>query len=351
MQEYINLGHMKEDPADVQARELEIFLPHHCVIKADSETTRLRVVFDGSARGTRGLSLNNALLVGPTVQDDLFSITARFRTHRYVFTGDIEKMYRQIKIMKSQTHLQKILWRDSPHQPLKTFTLQTVTYGTASALYLATRTLAQLAQDDGVKFPLAAEVINKDFYVDDVLTGADTLTEALELRNQLIQLCSAGKFKLRKWCANHLALLNDLPLENLGEIHKFTHEGNNGLTKTLGTYWQPRDDELHYTMRPLLSNTNNWTKRSMVSEMARLFDPLGLIGPVVVQAKILVRELWREKLDWDAQLPDNYHLKWVSYYNHLADVNNIRIPRRVIQVTERTDLQLHIFCDASEAAY
>jgi len=350
MQEYINLGHMKEDTAEVQCHELEVFLPHHCVIKADSETTRLRVVFDGSARGTKGMSLNNALLVGPTVQDDLFSITARFRTHRYVFTGDIEKMYRQIKIMKSQTHLQKIFWRDSPHQPLKTFTLQTVTYGTSSASYLATRTLAQLAQDDGVMFPLAAGIINKDFYVDDVLTGADTLTEALELRNQLIQLCNGGKFKLRKWCANHPDLLNNLSPEDLGEIHKFTHEGSNGLTKTLGTYWQPRDDELHYTMRSF-SSTNAWTKRNMVSEMARLFDPLGLIGPVVVRAKILVRELWREKLNWDTQLPDSHQRNWASYYNQLADVNKIRIPRRVIQVTEPIDLQLHIFCDASEAAY
>jgi len=225
MQEYIKLGHIKEDTAEVQAHELEV--PHHCIIKADSETTRLLVVFDGSARGTSDLSLNNTLLVGPTVQGDLFSITARFRTHRYVLTGDIEKMYRQIKIMKSQTHLKKVFWRDSSHQPLNTFILQTVTYGTSSASYLATRALTQLTQDDGVQYPLAVEVINKDFYVDDVLTSADTLTEALELRNQLILLCNGSKFKFRKWCANHPALLNNLLPEYLGEIHKFTHEGYN----------------------------------------------------------------------------------------------------------------------------
>ncbi|CAI6376545.1 unnamed protein product [Macrosiphum euphorbiae] len=166
------------------------------------------------------------------------------------------------------------------------------------------------------EFPLAATAVSKDFYVDDVLTGADTLAEALELRDQLIQLCDGGKFKLRKWCANHPSLLKNLPPEDLGEIHKFTHERNSSSTKTLGTYWQPRDDEIHYTMR-LFNDTNTWTKHRMVSEMARLFDPLGLIGPVVVQAKIL----------------------------------EIRIPRRIIQVSEPTDLQLHIFCDASEAAY
>lgn len=89
--------------------------------------------------------------------------------------------------MKSQTHLQRIFWRESPEQPLKVFTLQTVTYGTSSASYLATLTLTQLAQDDSDKLPLAARAVSKDFYVDDVLTGADTLSEALELRDQLIQ--------------------------------------------------------------------------------------------------------------------------------------------------------------------
>jgi len=110
----------------------------------------------------------------------------------------MEKMYRQIRIMESQAHLQRIFWRESPEQPLKVFTLQTVTYGTSSASYLATRTLAQLAQDDGFKFPLAATSVSKDFYVDDVPTGAGTLTEALELRDRLIQLCDGGKFKLHE---------------------------------------------------------------------------------------------------------------------------------------------------------
>jgi len=136
----------------------------------------------------------------------------------------MEKMYRQIRIMESQTPLRKTFCRESPQQPLKVFTLQTITYGTSSVSYLATRTLAQLAQDDCIKFPLVAGVVNKDFYVDDMLTSADTLTEVLELRDKLIQLCDGGKFKLRKWCANHPSLIDNLPSEDLGEIHKFTHE-------------------------------------------------------------------------------------------------------------------------------
>ncbi|CAI6346439.1 unnamed protein product [Macrosiphum euphorbiae] len=107
----------------------------------------------------------------------------------------------------------------------------------------------------------------------------------------------------------------------------------------------------YITLMRLFNDTNTWTKLRMVSEMARLFDPLGLIGPVVVQAKILVVELWCEKIGWDTKLPDIHHKKWEGYYNHLIYVKEIRINRRVLQVSEPTDLQLHIFCDASEAAY
>jgi len=229
IQEYINLEHMKEDTAEVQAHELEVFLPHHCVIKTDSETTRLRV-FDGFARGTRGLSLNNALLVGLTVQDDIFNHCMVQNSPICLHRGHRENVSAN-KNNEVTKPTYKKYYGETARTNLRTFKLQTITYGTSSASYSATRTLAQIAQDDGIKFPLATEVINKNLYRDDVLTGVDTLTETLELRNQLIQLCNGGKFK---WCANHTALLNNLPPEDLGEIHKYTHEGNNGLTK----YWQ-----------------------------------------------------------------------------------------------------------------
>lgn len=96
----------------------------------------MRVVFDGSCKTTGGRSFNDIQLVGPVVQDDLFSILLRFRYNAFVVTGDIEKMYRQI-----ERHLQLILWRDKSTQPIKIFQLNTVTYGTASAPFLSTRCL------------------------------------------------------------------------------------------------------------------------------------------------------------------------------------------------------------------
>ena len=111
-------------------------MPHHAVVKEDSLTTKVRVVFDGSARSSSGISLNDALMVGPTLQDDLFSQLLRFRSRKYALTADMEKMYHQIRVHPEDALYKKILYRANPNEPVKTYTLNTVTYGTACASYL-----------------------------------------------------------------------------------------------------------------------------------------------------------------------------------------------------------------------
>lgn len=143
MSEYENLGHMSlnEEPSDISSKFPNFFLPHHGVIRESSLTTKLRTVFDASAKTSTGVSLNDLQMIGPTVQEDLTSILLRFRQHKYVVTGDIEKMYRAIELHPSQRSLQQIIFRTKPSDPLNTFTLNTLTYGTSSAPYLATKCL------------------------------------------------------------------------------------------------------------------------------------------------------------------------------------------------------------------
>jgi hypothetical protein len=212
IQEYIDLGHMKlSEPATEPDASNEYFLPHHAIIKPDSSTTKLRVVFDASAKSSTGLSLNDVIKVGATIQQELFEILLRFRKYQYAFTSDIGKMYRQVLIHEDHHKLQQILWRNDPFQEISAFSLKTVTYGTASAPFLATRALQQLAEDEQSKFPIAAITTKNDFYVDDVLSGANSLPEALELQSQLINLLKLGGFELHKWCANTPALLSNVP--------------------------------------------------------------------------------------------------------------------------------------------
>ncbi|XP_076289808.1 uncharacterized protein LOC143213640 [Lasioglossum baleicum] len=165
--EYRVLGHMKQ-VTTIQTPGF--YLPHHAVFKPTSSTTKIRIVFDGSAKTNTNISLNDTLRIGPTLQDDIFSLLLRFRMHAYVITADIEKMYRQFLVRPEDRAFQRILWRD-PNEDIKTYELTTVTFGLAPAPYLAIRCLHQLANDEERDFPEAAARIKQDLYVDDLLTA------------------------------------------------------------------------------------------------------------------------------------------------------------------------------------
>ncbi|XP_062714097.1 uncharacterized protein LOC134290889 [Aedes albopictus] len=147
--EYQALGHMREIDPNERDCKSRYYVPHHAVIKMDSTTTKLRTVFDASCRSKSGLSLNDVLLVSPTVQDTLVTIVIRFRITEFVVSAYIEKMYRQVLVSEQDQPLTRIVWRDHPDLPLKIYQLLTVTYGTSCAPFLAVRTLQKLADDEG----------------------------------------------------------------------------------------------------------------------------------------------------------------------------------------------------------
>ncbi|XP_037931078.1 uncharacterized protein LOC119665895 [Teleopsis dalmanni] len=252
LDEYEKLGHMIEIDIE-RIMSPHYFIPHHCVLKPDSTTTKLRVVFDASSKTTSGQSLNDLLYIGPPVQSELLSILLRFRLPRYVFTTDIEKMYRQILVHPEDRQCQLIVWRNEPRIP----------------------------HDD------------------------------LEV---------------------------NLDLEN-----------NNDTTKTLGLSWCPKSDSLCVKVK--LEPVCSTTKRSATSDLAWLFDPLGLLSPVVVMAKIFIQELWNLKMDWDEKLPTELHKQWLEFRNNLTKVNCLQISRHIFKGEVPANIQLHIFTDASEKAY
>ncbi|GBO20704.1 hypothetical protein AVEN_228866-1 [Araneus ventricosus] len=271
MKEYEGLGHMQKiDNSD----NLKYVMPHHGVYRADSSTTKLRVVFDACAASTSGVSLNNCLLEGGVVQDDLFSILLRFRKHQVAFTADVKKMYRQIWVNPDQCNFQCILWKNRSCEEPSLYKLLTVMYGTKSAPYLAIRVLNQLATDERKEFPLASAVALKDFYVDDVLSGADNVSSALKLQQELISLLKAGGMELHKWCANNEMLLGNVPTEDQG--YQFG-DSDKDTVKTLGLRWNPKKDCFNFT---ITSSVSVPTKRTVLADIAKLFDPLGFLGPV-----------------------------------------------------------------------
>ncbi|XP_029156084.1 uncharacterized protein LOC114928878 [Nylanderia fulva] len=180
MKEYEDLKHMTLVTCSTTSNQ-STYLPHHGVLKESSATTKLRVVFNGSQRTRTGDSLNAHLMTGANLLPALPNVLLRWRQHQYVFVADIEKMYRQILVHPDDCKFQTILWRHSTDDEVREYQLRTVTYGLACAPFLAIRTLRQLATDEEEQFPRGAVDLRRDCYVDDVVTGSNTLNDAIAL--------------------------------------------------------------------------------------------------------------------------------------------------------------------------
>ncbi|CAH2100530.1 unnamed protein product [Euphydryas editha] len=281
MNDYLNLGHMSPCHPSTFANKPHFYIPHHGIFKAGSD--KLRTVFDGSSKSSNGVSLNDCLHTGPALQQDVVDIIMSFRTHPVVFSTDIRKMFRNILIHPDQRQYQLIL----------TYALNTVTYGLRSSPYHAIRTLLQLADDEGHRFPQAAQVLRNSIFVDDILCGHDSVESAQVLQTELINLLALGGFQLSKWTSNSPQLLEQFP-----------------------------DDQC---------------------DMPKDFD----ISP----ESNTIKKLWLLKLGWDEPTPDEARTEWQHISQDLPQLSNLRLPRHICKYKPTSTYSLHGFADASEAGY
>ncbi|XP_058816896.1 uncharacterized protein LOC131680194 [Topomyia yanbarensis] len=293
MEEYLHLGHMRKVEEVATDSVKRCYLPHHPVVKDSSTTTKVRVVFDASCKTSSGLSLNDVLLVGSVIQEDLRSIILRSRTKQIMLVSDVEKMFRQINVCPEDRPLQCILWRNSSAEEISTYELNTVTYGTKPAPFLATRTLKQLALDEEERYPLAAKAAIEDTYMDDVITGADAESGRPDVLNGIEE--------------------EELAIRSPEGIFLDPDPS----IKTLGLTWMPVTDTLRFQFTiPNLNTEVPLTKRCVLSVIATLFDPLGLLGAAITTAKIFMQLLWTlrdendQRLDWDQPLPPTVGEAW-----------------------------------------
>nr|CAH7737235.1 unnamed protein product [Callosobruchus chinensis] len=344
--EYQSLGHMTRIE-NTDCEKIAYYMPHHGVLRENSLTTKLRVVFDASAPSTSGYSLNNLQMLGPTVQNDLISIILRFRTYSFVLCGDIEKMYRQILINPEQQSLQRILWRDNHSLPLNTYELKTVTYGTKSAPYLATRCIKELAILHEKSDPEASEIIMNCFYVDDMLMGANNLKDAVQLGKRVFDILKSAGFTLRKWSSNNDEILHEMDVTTSNNDSILINDME--CFKALGLTWNKRNDTFNFEVS-ICGNDQKVTKRLILSIISQLFDPMGLISPCVIIGKVLIQKLWLEKIDWDSPVSEELKIEWLKLRNNLAELNKLKIDRQVV-CNEAVKIELHGFSDASAEAY
>ncbi|KAJ8914927.1 hypothetical protein NQ315_016081 [Exocentrus adspersus] len=320
IQEYIDKKHIER--ISNQQTDNAFYIPHHCVTKSGSSS--IRIVFYASIK-TRFGSLNDQLLPGPKLQKDIACILLNFRFHRIVFTGDIKGMFTQICVAQKHFDYQRLIWRWSPQEELQDYRFLRVLFGLSCSPFLANYTIIQLIKDEGASFPNACKILGNDIYFDDIVSGSDSLENAIRARNELIQLCNRGGFELRKWTSNNKYFLQDLPEEKVySESFSFT-EDCNAMLKIFGLQWRPVVDCFSYKIETDVDPI--CTKRHILSNIARIYDPLGL--------------------DWDERPPVLICEKWKEFLLDLPRLSEISLPRRLV-INDYDYCELHGFSNASE---
>ena len=198
--EYFDMGHAEPVPAcDLVAKKESYYMPMHVVMKESSATTKMRMVFDASAKSTSGTSLNDHLLVGPTVHPSLLDVLLRFWRHQIALMADVSRMYHAVLLPTDQRELHRFVWRRESSKPLVDYRMTRLTFRVSAPSFAANMAVKQNALDNAQKYPRAAQLVLESFYVDDGLTGVDSIEEAVHLQEQLQILFLGAGFTLHKW--------------------------------------------------------------------------------------------------------------------------------------------------------
>ena len=322
------------------------FLPHHCVIREDKDTTKLRIVFDGSAKSNFGShSLNDCLEKGPNLTPLIFNVLLKFRTNKIGITSDVEKAFHQIIINPEDRDMLRMLWFaniNSTEREIVQYRFCRLVFGlTPSPAILRGVIQHHLLQYKESHTPIA-QVLLDTLYVDDLPGGAADNKNGFKFYQQAKEIMKKGGFNLRKWRTNSRYLQQQI------------NETVPRVVRVLGLNWDIQEDCIVYKLDDLISFIKSLppTKRSLLKMSAKIFDPLGFISPITISAKMLFQQVCVHKADWDQPLEGDALNKWNQLPKAFETLSQIKIPRCYsTQDKLRTTFELHGFSDASEKAY
>lgn len=339
MRESIELDHMVLADQNPIAGDLVYYIPHHCIPKDN------RIVYDASCKTDLGMSLNDIQLLGPKLQKDLFETIMRFRRHKIAIYGDIKKMYNQVLLAREQWDLQRIFWRENTSEPLREYWLTVVIFGEKISPFLAVRSVFQAAREAKGKYPTAAKTIEEDYYMDDCVTGTETVKTAIELAKEMDEILRGAGFELRKWKSNSKSVVQALD----SDMEKALLFGGEEESTILGLKWLIEEDKFTFAVKNQELN-GKITKRSISSHVARLYDPNGYITPVTIRGRMLLQDLWKEKVEWDEILEQKFVNQWIQIWNDIICLEQFKIDRWLGTGKEKA-IQLHGFSDSSGLAF
>lgn len=322
------------------------YLPHRPVIRNDKLSTRVRMVFDASAK-TTGPSLNDCLHPGPSLTEPLLSVLLRFRTHRVAFIADIEKSFLQILLDPSHRDYVRFLWYENPHRlnsenfvhaKLCSYRLCRLLFGVTSSPCSLTATVNKHLNSYQNIDPSFVTKVMQSLHIDYLSSGADNVTEAYKFFNKAKKRFATASFNLRKFQSNSVELENAVS-DDFTRLHL-----TDAQTKVLGITWDKRSDQIVFDLQRIASSAKQPTKRELLSIIASLYDPLGLLNPFLLKLKELFQRTYIANVTWDQTLNGDLLKDWNLILEDLIACHEIRLP---CFYGCGSLVQLHGFCDAS----
>ena len=315
------------------------YIPHHVIVQPEKD--KIRIVYDASAKTKKNnQSLNECLYRGPVILEDLAGLLMRFRTKRIGVIADIEKAFLQISLKPPDRDVTRFLWLKDINRPpsstnIETYRFTRVPFGINSSPFLLAATIQTHLEKKGT--PEALQ-IRDDIYVDNLITGADSQEMAKLFYTKAKDIFKDASMNLRDWKSNSMEFNNSIPLED-----KIFDED----TKVLGINWKSGQDTLHVIAKRFNEMEPAVTKRQVLTTIASLFDPLGLLSPATIEMKLFLQKLWINGQQWDDELSDSLKDEWKTITAKTVNLDDIAIPRFIGSEL----LELLCFCDASGKAY
>ena len=330
------------------------YMPHF-----NTSQAKFRVVYD-AAREYRGVFLNDMLERGPIFMQSLRSILIRFCEHKYGVVSDITNMFFQIQIAPEDRDMLRILWFDGPDMQgdIAAFQFQIAPYGLRcipsiagyAMIYTAEKNTPSVSTD-------ATSRVKRDMFVDDFISGVDSVEEGQKVVNEVTKLLKSTEFTLSKWNASHKEILAEISEDDLAPSIRNIQQESNGATSslqhqtTLGLIWDT-DTDMISVKKPRLHpvSEGSFTKRQAVSCNHQLFDPLSWWASFQTRLNLCCSKIVRQVADWDAQVPTELVKEWNIAINDLIDIKTLSIPRRHIpfNVSKDSTFQYHAFADSSK---
>ena len=319
------------------------YVPHHPVLNP-KKPGKVRIVYDCAAK-FQGESLNDKCYSGPDLNNRLLHVLLRFRQYPVAYCADVEAMHYQILIPPNERDALRFLWFDSAGlvQELRmTRHLFGGIWCASSATYALRKSIQNVAQISDT----ASDIISRSFYVDDCLRSDLNVDAACSGASDALQVLSNSGFHLTKFSSNSLQVLSTIPENDRVSSDKDISPDTEG--RVLGVKWNMFHDEFRFEFD--VSVEGVMTRRRMLSLTASMFDPLGLISPILLKGKILLQEATALKLPWDDEIPSEIQRDWNLWISNLLSLSDLRIPRCLL-ITHDVICELHHFSDASEVAF